>query len=77
MQCRAASTNNVLRGNFGNDILNGAGGNDTADYAYLPASVDAFEPEAFSSLLRQNGLVDVRADPMTFGSVYLYTARTI
>jgi len=44
-------------------------------YAYLPASVDAFEPPAFMELLRSCGFVDVRADPMTFGSVFLYTAK--
>jgi demethylmenaquinone methyltransferase / 2-methoxy-6-polyprenyl-1,4-benzoquinol methylase len=44
-------------------------------YAYLPASVDAFEPSAFMTLLRQCGFADVRADPMTFGSVFLYTAK--
>src|SRR5690242_18883703 len=49
-------------------------GNATA-YAYLPASVDAFEPPAFMELLRQCGFADVRADPMTFGSVFLYTAK--
>jgi demethylmenaquinone methyltransferase/2-methoxy-6-polyprenyl-1,4-benzoquinol methylase len=49
-------------------------GNATA-YAYLPASVDAFEPPAFMTLLRECGFVDVRADSMTLGSVFLYTAR--
>jgi demethylmenaquinone methyltransferase / 2-methoxy-6-polyprenyl-1,4-benzoquinol methylase len=44
-------------------------------YAYLPASVDAFEPQKFMELLRQSGFADVRADPMTFGSVFLYTAK--
>jgi demethylmenaquinone methyltransferase/2-methoxy-6-polyprenyl-1,4-benzoquinol methylase len=44
-------------------------------YAYLPASVDAFEPQAFTELLRACGFIDVRADPMTFGSVFLYTAK--
>ena len=44
-------------------------------YAYLPASVDAFEPWTFMELLRQCGFADVRADPMTFGSVFLYTAK--
>jgi demethylmenaquinone methyltransferase/2-methoxy-6-polyprenyl-1,4-benzoquinol methylase len=44
-------------------------------YAYLPASVDAFEPLAFTQLLRACGFIDVRADPMTFGSVFLYTAK--
>ena len=44
-------------------------------YAYLPASVDAFEPPAFTKLLRECGFVEVHADPMTFASVFLYTAR--
>ena len=44
-------------------------------YAYLPASVDAFEPHAFMKLLRECGFVDVQADPMTFTSVFLYTAK--
>jgi demethylmenaquinone methyltransferase/2-methoxy-6-polyprenyl-1,4-benzoquinol methylase len=44
-------------------------------YAYLPASVDAFEPGEFMDVLRQSGFVDVAADPMTFASVFLYTAR--
>ncbi len=44
-------------------------------YTYLPASVDAFEVGAFMDLLRKSGFVDVANDPMTFGSVYLYTAR--
>jgi|SRR5215471_11524112 len=44
-------------------------------YTYLPASVDAFEPQTFMELLRQCGFVDVHADPMTFGSVFLYTAQ--
>ena len=49
-------------------------GNATA-YTYLPASVDAFEPTKFMELLQLCGFVDVRADPMTFGSVFLYTAK--
>ena len=51
-------------------------GHSTA-YAYLPASVDAFSPPAFMEMLRRCGFVDVRADPMTFGSVFLYTARRL
>jgi demethylmenaquinone methyltransferase/2-methoxy-6-polyprenyl-1,4-benzoquinol methylase len=44
-------------------------------YSYLPASVGAFPPpEAFVTLLRQAGFADVRAVPLTFGVVYLYTA---
>jgi len=46
-----------------------------AAYAYLPASVGAFAtPEQFSNLLRQEGFDDVRAVPLTFGIVYLFTA---
>ena len=46
-----------------------------AAYGYLPASVGAFaSPDAFTTLLRNVGFRDVSADPMTFGSVYLYTA---
>jgi len=44
-------------------------------YAYLPASVDAFEPRVFMKLLHECGFVDVHADPMTFASVFLYTAK--
>ena len=47
---------------------------DTA-YEYLPASVDAFEPGVFMDLLRKSGFVEVAADPLTFSSVFLYTAR--
>lgn len=45
-------------------------------YGYLPASVGAFHtPEAFVKLLRQSGFAHVEARPLTFGIVYLYTAR--
>jgi len=48
----------------------------TAAYSYLPASVGTFSPPAeFMSMLRGAGLTDIRADPMTLGIVYLYTAR--
>ena len=44
-------------------------------YAYLPASVGSFPPPAeFVTVLRQAGFSDVRAVPLTFGIVYLYTA---
>ena len=44
-------------------------------YSYLPASVGSFPPpEEFMTLLRQSGFFDVRAVPLTFGIVYLYTA---
>src|ERR1043166_3882387 len=49
-------------------------GHSTA-YTYLPDSVDAFRPDDFMDLLRKSGFVDVAGDPMTFGSVFLYTAR--
>ena len=45
-------------------------------YAYLPASVDAFaSPDEFVKLLRQSGFTHVTAVPLTFGIVFLYTAR--
>ena len=44
-------------------------------YSYLPASVGTFPPPAeFVTLLRHAGFDDVRAVPLTFGIVYLYTA---
>ena len=44
-------------------------------YAYLPESVGSFPPPAeFVTLLQQAGFSQVRADPLTFGIVYLYTA---
>ena len=47
----------------------------SAAYSYLPASVGTFPPPAeFMTLLRQAGFSEVRADPLTFGIVYLYTA---
>jgi demethylmenaquinone methyltransferase / 2-methoxy-6-polyprenyl-1,4-benzoquinol methylase len=47
----------------------------SAAYDYLPASIDAFAaPAEFVKVLRQAGFGDVRADPLTFGSVILYTA---
>lgn len=47
-----------------------------AAYGYLPASVGAFAPpEAFVEILRQSGLSNVDAVPLTFGIVYLYTAE--
>ena len=46
-----------------------------AAYAYLPASVGTFPPpRAFAGMLEQAGFVDVRAEPLTFGIAYLYTA---
>jgi demethylmenaquinone methyltransferase/2-methoxy-6-polyprenyl-1,4-benzoquinol methylase len=43
-------------------------------YSYLPASVGTFPaPAEFIGILRAAGFTDVRADPLTFGIVYLYT----
>jgi demethylmenaquinone methyltransferase/2-methoxy-6-polyprenyl-1,4-benzoquinol methylase len=48
-----------------------------AAYGYLPASVGAFaSPGEFEGVLRNSGFVEVRSRPLTFGIVYLYTART-
>jgi demethylmenaquinone methyltransferase/2-methoxy-6-polyprenyl-1,4-benzoquinol methylase len=45
-------------------------------YGYLPASVGAFaSPGEFMDLLQNHGFQDVSADSLTFGSVFLYTAR--
>ena len=47
-------------------------------YSYLPASVGSFPPPAeFMTILRRAGFTDIRADPLTFGIVYLYTARKL
>jgi demethylmenaquinone methyltransferase/2-methoxy-6-polyprenyl-1,4-benzoquinol methylase len=47
-----------------------------AAYGYLPASVGAFAtPDEFVNILRNSGFDDVKAVPLTFGIVYLYTAR--
>jgi demethylmenaquinone methyltransferase / 2-methoxy-6-polyprenyl-1,4-benzoquinol methylase len=47
-----------------------------AAYEYLPASVGAFaSPDEVVKLLRQAGFTDVAASPLTFGIVFLYTAR--
>jgi demethylmenaquinone methyltransferase/2-methoxy-6-polyprenyl-1,4-benzoquinol methylase len=46
-----------------------------AAYGYLPASVGAFaSPDEFVKILRQSGFTSIRAVPLTFGIVYLYTA---
>ena len=46
----------------------------SAAYSYLPASVGTFPPpQDFMTILEQAGFADVRADPLTFGIVYLYT----
>jgi demethylmenaquinone methyltransferase/2-methoxy-6-polyprenyl-1,4-benzoquinol methylase len=47
-----------------------------AAYGYLPASVGAFAtPDEFVTILRNSGFTDIRPNPLTFGIVYLYTAR--
>jgi demethylmenaquinone methyltransferase/2-methoxy-6-polyprenyl-1,4-benzoquinol methylase len=47
-----------------------------AAYGYLPASVGAFaSPSEFMDLLQNHGFQEVSADSLTFGSVFLYTAR--
>ena len=46
-----------------------------AAYSYLPASVGAVPwGETFADMLRGQGFNNVRARPLTFGIVYLYTA---
>jgi demethylmenaquinone methyltransferase / 2-methoxy-6-polyprenyl-1,4-benzoquinol methylase len=45
-------------------------------YTYLPASVGTWAaPEQFCETLRTAGFSEVRAVPLTFGVVYLYTAQ--
>lgn len=47
-----------------------------AAYSYLPASVGAFPwGETFADILRTQGFNNVKARPLTFGIVYLYTAQ--
>ena len=47
-----------------------------AAYGYLPASVGAFAtPDEFVKILRKAGFDEIKAVPLTFGIVYLYTAR--
>jgi demethylmenaquinone methyltransferase/2-methoxy-6-polyprenyl-1,4-benzoquinol methylase len=49
---------------------------DRGAYGYLPASVGSFAtPAEFVKILRQSGFRDVSAVPLTFGIVFLYTAR--
>lgn len=48
----------------------------SAAYEYLPNSVGAFAtPDQLMNTLRGSGFVDVAAVQMTFGIVFLYTAR--
>lgn len=45
-------------------------------YSYLPASVGHFPPpDEFSAIIAATGFSHVHAVPLTFGIVYLYTAR--
>ena len=49
-----------------------------AAYGYLPESVGAFAtPDEFVKILRHAGFQNVAATPLTFGIVYLYTARGV
>ena len=49
---------------------------DRGAYGYLPASVGSFAtPAEFVKILRQSGFGDISAVPLTFGIVFLYTAR--
>ena len=49
---------------------------DHGAYRYLPASVVAFAtPDEFVRILESCGFTQIQADPLTFGIVYLYTAR--
>lgn len=44
-------------------------------YTYLPASVGAWaSPGEFTEILERSGFHEIRAVPLTFGIVYLYTA---
>jgi demethylmenaquinone methyltransferase/2-methoxy-6-polyprenyl-1,4-benzoquinol methylase len=55
-------------------LVSGHGG----AYSYLPASVRTFPPpQEFMKILRQAGFSEVEAVPLTFGIVYLYTARKL
>lgn len=46
-----------------------------AEYRYLARSIAAFPaPAEFAALMRDRGLSDVRATPLCFGSVHLFTA---
>lgn len=45
-------------------------------YSYLPASVGTFPaPPEFARVIERHGFRDVKAVPLTFGIVYLYTAE--
>jgi demethylmenaquinone methyltransferase/2-methoxy-6-polyprenyl-1,4-benzoquinol methylase len=48
-----------------------------AAYTYLPASVGTFQfGEDFARILRDAGFSQVKASPLAFGIVYLYTAQS-
>jgi demethylmenaquinone methyltransferase/2-methoxy-6-polyprenyl-1,4-benzoquinol methylase len=48
----------------------------TVAYGYLPESIGVFAtPAEFVTILRNAGFTDVEAVPLTFGAVFLYTAR--
>jgi demethylmenaquinone methyltransferase / 2-methoxy-6-polyprenyl-1,4-benzoquinol methylase len=45
-------------------------------YSYLPASVGTFPPpQEFAGIIARQGFSNVRAVPLTFGIVYLFTAE--
>ncbi len=47
-------------------------------YSYLPASVGTFPPPTeFARMVAATGFSQVRAVPLTFGIVYLYTAERL
>ncbi|MFO0723283.1 MAG: bifunctional demethylmenaquinone methyltransferase/2-methoxy-6-polyprenyl-1,4-benzoquinol methylase UbiE [Myxococcota bacterium] len=47
-----------------------------SEYRYLARSIAAFpRPEAFCALMEEAGLVEVRAERLSFGAVYLYLGR--
>ena len=49
---------------------------DASAYSYLPASIDTFgSADEFVKILRHAGFSDARGDPLTLGTVMLYTAR--
>ena len=49
---------------------------DSAAYGYLPESVRRFaSPDEFVTILRHHGFGQISAVPLTFGIVFLYTAR--
>jgi demethylmenaquinone methyltransferase/2-methoxy-6-polyprenyl-1,4-benzoquinol methylase len=56
--------------------LGGLVSGDASAYAYLPASVAKFPtPEAFASLMREAGFVDVRWQRLTGGIACLHRAE--